>query len=37
MKNYTDESRCYLPQQAASKTCMVLIFILSYGKFTKPT
>ena len=37
MKNYTDESRCYPPQQAASKTCMILIFILSYGKFTKPT
>ena len=36
MKNYTDESGCYPPQQAASKTCIILILILSYGKFTKP-
>ena len=37
MKNCADESRCYPPQQAASKTCTILILILSYGKFTKPT
>ena len=37
MKIYADESGCYPPQQAASKTCMILIFILSYGKFAKPT
>ena len=29
MKNYADESRCYPSQQAASKTCIVLILILS--------
>ena len=37
MKNYTDESRCYPPKQAASKSRIILILILSYGKFTKPT
>ena len=37
MKIYADESGCYSPQQAASNTCMILIFILSYGKFAKPT
>ena len=37
MKIYADESGCYPPHQAASKTCMILIFILSYGKFAKPT
>ena len=34
MKNYADESRCYPPQQVASKTCIILI--LSW-KICKPT
>ena len=26
----------HAPQQAAFKTCIILILILSYGKFIKP-
>ena len=37
MKNYGDESLGYPPQQAAFKTCIIIIPILSYWKFAKPT
>ena len=35
MKNYADELGCYPPQQVASKTCIIIIPILSYWKFAK--